>query len=196
MLHKQLWYKSAIIYCLDVETFQDSNADGIGDFPGLLSRLDYLSGLGINCIWLLPFYPTPNRDNGYDVKDYYSVDPRLGNLGEFVEFVQAAGERGMRVIIDLVINHTSIEHPWFQAARNDPDSKYRDYYVWSEEKPSNAQQGIVFPGEQESTWAYDEAADAYYFHRFYKQQPDLNIDNPAVQEEIFRIMTFWLELGV
>ena len=191
-----LWYKNAVIYCLDVEVFMDGNGDGVGDFQGLTQRLEYISGLGITCIWLQPFYPTPNRDDGYDVMDFYSVDPRLGNLGDFVEFTRHARERGLRVIIDLVVNHTSIQHPWFQAARNDKNSKYRDFYVWSESKPADADEGVIFPGVQESTWTYDEKAEAYYFHRFYKHQADLNITNPAVREEIYKIMGFWLELGV
>ncbi|MDY6782120.1 MAG: alpha-amylase family protein [Cyanobacteriota bacterium] len=191
-----LWYKNAVLYCLDVETYMDSNGDGVGDFPGLTQRLDYISGLGISCIWLLPFYPSPNRDNGYDVKDYYNVDPRLGTLGDFVEFTRQANERGIRVIVDLVINHTSTEHSWFQAACKNRNSKYRDFYVWSEEKPENAEEGVIFPGVQESTWTYNEQAGAYYFHRFYEHQADLNIANPALWEEIYKIMGFWLQLGV
>ena len=191
-----LWYKNAIIYCLDVEVFMDGNGDGIGDFEGLTQRLDYLVGLGVTCIWLQPFYPSPNLDDGYDVQDYYSVDPRLGSLGDFVEFTRYAKERGLRVIIDLVVNHTSIQHPWFQAARQDKNCKYRDFYVWSEEKPENAEEGIIFPGVQESTWTYDEQAEAYYFHRFYEHQADLNIANPAVRQEIYKVMGFWLQLGV
>lgn len=151
-----LWYKSAIIYCLDVENFIDGNGDGVGDFEGLTQRLDYLSGLGITCIWLMPFYPTPNLDKGYDIKDYYNVDPRHGTLGDFVEFMRQASDRGLRVIIDLVVNHTSIEHPWFQKARQDKHSKYRDFYVWSQEKPPDAEEGIVFPGVQTTTWTYDD----------------------------------------
>ncbi|HEY0738927.1 MAG TPA: alpha-amylase family protein [Herpetosiphonaceae bacterium] len=190
------WYENAIIYCLDVDTFQDGDDDGVGDFAGLTRRLDYLAGIGITCLWLLPFYPTPNRDNGYDVVDYYNVDPRLGTLGDFVEFMREARERGIRVIVDLVVNHTSDQHPWFQAACRDPHSKYRDFYVWSEEKPADAHEGVVFPGKQESVWTYSKEARAYYFHRFYEHQPDLNIGNPAVTEEIRKIMGFWLELGV
>ena len=193
---RHLWYKDAIVYCLDVETFQDANGDGIGDFPGLLRRLDYLDGLGINTVWLLPFFPTPNRDNGYDVIDYYSVDERLGTLGDFVEFMHAARERGIRVIIDLPVNHTSVQHPWFQRAREDPESRFHDYYVWSDERPDDAEEGMIFPGVQEEIWTYDRTAKKYYFHRFYKHQPDLNIANPAVRDEIMRIMGFWLELGV
>ncbi|HEV7345370.1 MAG TPA: alpha-amylase family protein [Devosia sp.] len=191
-----LWYKNAIIYCLDVETFMDSNGDGIGDFAGLAHRLDYLERLGVTCIWLNPFYPSPNRDNGYDVTDYYSVDPRYGSLGDFVEFMHAANDRGMRVIVDLVVNHTSTDHPWFQSARSDPDSPFRDWYVWSKEKPENIEEGIVFPGVQEAIWTYDRTAKAWYLHRFYKHQADLNVANPAVRAEIFKIMGFWLALGV
>ncbi|WP_448266781.1 alpha-amylase family protein [Nostoc sp. DSM 114159] len=191
-----LWYKSAVIYCIDVETFMDGNGDGIGDFEGLIDRLDYIAGLGINCIWLMPFYPTPNRDNGYDVTDYYSVDPRLGTLGDFVEFLRQANDRGMRVIVDLVINHTSTDHPWFKAACKDPHSKYRNYYIWSEEKPADAESGIIFPGYQQSTWTYNEEAGAYYFHRFFEYQADLNIGNPQVREEFDKIMGFWLQLGI
>jgi len=191
----RLWYKNAIIYELDVEKFQDSNGDGIGDFIGLTNRLEYLASLGVTCLWLNPFFPTPNRDNGYDITEYYSVDPRLGTLGDFVEFLQQAGNYGIRVVIDLVINHTSIEHPWFQQARQDKNSKYRDYYVWEDEKPEDPV-GVVFPGPQESTWTYDETAGQYYFHRFYKHQPDLNISSEGVREEIQKIMGFWLQLGI
>ncbi|HEX6293261.1 MAG TPA: alpha-amylase family protein [Herpetosiphonaceae bacterium] len=190
------WYENAIIYCLDVDTFQDSDGDGDGDFAGLTKRLDYLAGLGVTCIWLLPFYPSPNRDNGYDVTEYYGVDPRLGTLGDFVEFMREARERGMRVIVDLVVNHTSDQHPWFQAACRDKRSPFRDFYVWSEEKPADAHEGVVFPGKQDAVWTYSEEAGAYYFHRFYEHQPDLNINNPAVRAEIFKIMGFWAELGV
>jgi maltose alpha-D-glucosyltransferase/alpha-amylase len=191
-----LWYKNAVVYCVDVETYLDANGDGVGDFEGLTRRLDYLAGLGVTCIWLLPFYPTPNRDNGYDIMDFYSVDPRLGTLGDFVEFEHQARMRGIRVIIDLVVNHTSDQHPWFQAARADPDSRYRDYYVWSEVRPENAEQGVVFPGVQEAIWTHDEVAKAWYHHRFYHHQPDLNMSSPAVREEIRKVMGFWLELGV
>lgn len=191
-----LWYKNAIIYCLDVEVYMDGNGDGIGDFIGLIKRLDYIAGLGITCIWLMPFYPSPNLDNGYDITDYYSVDPRLGTLGDFVEMTRQANHRGIRVIVDLVINHTSVDHPWFQAACQDKHSKYRDFYVWSEEKPKDAKDGIIFPGYQESTWTYRQEAGAYYFHRFYEHQADLNIANPEVREELFKIMGFWLQLGV
>jgi maltose alpha-D-glucosyltransferase/alpha-amylase len=184
------------VYCIDVETYADSNGDGVGDFAGLGERLDYLAGLGVTCIWLLPFYPSPNRDNGYDITDYYGVDPRHGTLGDFVELTHRARDRGIRVIVDLVVNHTSVDHPWFQAARSDPRSPYREYYIWSETKPKEAGEGIVFPGVQRAIWSYDRAARAYYHHRFYEHQADLNMANPAVREEIRKVMGFWLELGV
>jgi maltose alpha-D-glucosyltransferase/alpha-amylase len=191
-----LWYKNAVFYCLDVGTFMDANGDGIGDFEGLLRRLDYLAGLGINCLWLQPFQPSPNHDDGYDTADYYAVDAHHGSLGDFAEFTQQARQRGIRVIIDLVINHTSDKHPWFQAARKDENSRFRHYYYWSKKKPPGADKGMVFPGVQKTTWSYDKEARAYYHHRFYSFQPDLNTENPAVQEEIRKIMGFWLALGV
>jgi maltose alpha-D-glucosyltransferase / alpha-amylase len=191
------WYKNAIIYALDVETFMDSDGDGIGDFQGLIDRLDYLAGLGVTCLWLLPFYPTPNRDDGYDVADYYGIDPRLGSLGDFVVFLREARERGIHVIVELVVNHTSTDHEWFQRARRDPNGKYRDFYIWTEHPPEHERRGgLVFPGEQVSNWEYDEEAGAHYWHWFYAHQPDLNTGNPAVREEIKKIMGFWLELGV
>jgi len=191
-----LWYKNAVVYCLSVETFMDANGDGIGDFQGLQRRLDYLSGLGVSAIWLMPFQTSPGRDDGYDVSDYYNVDPRYGTLGDFVEFTHGAKQRGIRVLIDLVVNHTSSEHPWFQDARSDPKSRYRDWYVWSDKKPANANEGMVFPGVQKTTWTYDDKAKQYYFHRFYEFQPDLNTSNPHVQAEILKIMGFWIQLGV
>jgi maltose alpha-D-glucosyltransferase/alpha-amylase len=191
-----LWYKNAIVYCLSVGTYLDTNADGVGDFQGLLRRLDYLQGLGVTAIWLLPFQRSPGRDDGYDISDYYAVDPRYGSLGDFVEFTQGCRQRGLRVLIDLVVNHTSDQHPWFQEARKDSKSKYRDWYVWSKKKPRNANKGMVFPGVQKSTWNYDDVAKAWYFHRFYDFQPDLNTLNPEVQSEILKIMGFWLQLGV
>jgi maltose alpha-D-glucosyltransferase/alpha-amylase len=191
-----LWYKNAIVYCLSVGTYLDTNADGVGDFQGLLRRLDYLQGLGVTAIWLLPFQRSPGRDDGYDISDYYAVDLRYGSLGDFVEFTQGCRQRGLRLLIDLVVNHTSDQHPWFQEARKDPKSKYRDWYVWSKKKPRNADKGMVFPGVQKSTWNYDDVAKAWYFHRFYDFQPDLNTSNPEVQAEILKIMGFWLQLGV
>jgi maltose alpha-D-glucosyltransferase / alpha-amylase len=191
-----LWYKNAIIYCVSVGTFMDTNRDGIGDFQGLTRRLDYLNGLGVTTVWLMPFQPTPFRDDGYDVADYYGVDRRYGTIGDFVEFTHAAKQRGMRVLIDLVVNHTSDEHPWFQEARRDPKSKYRDWYIWAKNRPANADKGVVFPGVQKSTWSYDKKAKAWYFHRFYDFQPDLNTAHPEVQAEILKIMGFWIQLGV
>ena len=190
------WYQNALIYCLDVKTFADGNGDGIGDFVGLREKLSYLAGLNIDCVWLQPFFPSPMRDNGYDITDYYNVDPRFGTLGDFVEFARSARNKGLRVMIDLVVNHTSIDHPWFQAARSDPHSPFRDYYVWSDTKPEDAAEGTVFPGEQNTTWTWDREAKAYYFHRFYDHQAELNIANPAVRREIEKITGYWLQLGV
>jgi maltose alpha-D-glucosyltransferase / alpha-amylase len=193
---KDLWYKNAVIYCLSVGTFMDANGDGIGDFQGLMRRLDYLHGLGITTIWLMPFQPSPQRDDGYDISDYYGVNSRYGTLGDFVEFTHGAKQRGIRVLMDLVVNHTSNQHLWFQEARRDPDSKYRDWYIWSRKKPTHSNKGMVFPGIQKSTWSYDKEAHAWYFHRFYDFQPDLNTSNPHVQAEILKIMGFWIQLGV
>jgi maltose alpha-D-glucosyltransferase/alpha-amylase len=193
---KDLWYKNAVIYCLSVGTYMDANGDGIGDFQGLMRRLDYLHGLGVTALWLMPFQTSPGRDDGYDVSDYYGVNPGYGTLGDFVEFTHAASQRGIRVIIDLVVNHTSNEHRWFQEARRKPNSKYRDWYVWSKKRPPRANKGMVFPGVQKSTWSYDGLARQWYFHRFYDFQPDLNTSNPEVQAEILKIMGFWIQLGV
>jgi maltose alpha-D-glucosyltransferase/alpha-amylase len=195
-LINDLWYKNAIVYCLSVGSFMDSDGDGIGDFKGLMRRLDYLQGLGITAIWLMPFQPSPGRDDGYDVTDYYAVDSRYGTLGDFVEFAHGCKQRGIRVLIDLVVNHTSDSHSWFREARSSPESKYRDWYVWSKKKPKNITDGVVFPGVQKSTWTYDQIAKSYYFHRFYEFQPDLNTANPEVQAEILKIMGFWIQLGV
>ncbi|HEV8460870.1 MAG TPA: alpha-amylase family protein [Gaiellaceae bacterium] len=189
------WYKDALIYELSVRTFADANGDGIGDFRGLTRRLDYLAGLGVTAVWLLPFQPSPWRDDGYDITNYYGVDPAFGDLGDFVRFVEHARDRGLRVLIDLVLNHTSNEHPWFQAARAG-DRAFRDFYVWSKTKPPDATKGIVFPGVQKTTWSYDRAAKQYYFHRFYDFQPDLNIANPAVRDEMEKIIGFWVNLGI
>src|ERR1700735_5401474 len=191
-----LWYKNAVIYCLSVATYLDANGDGVGDFSGLVRRLDYLSGIGVTAIWLMPFQTSPGRDDGYDVSNYYEVCPRYGTLGDFVEFTHAAEQRGIRVIIDLVVNHTSDQHAWFKEARRDPKSSYRDWYVWAKTRPPTANKGMVFPGIQKSTWAFDSVARAWYFHRFYDFQPDLNTSNPEVQAEILKIMGFWLQLGV
>ncbi|MGA2728864.1 MAG: alpha-amylase family protein [Terracidiphilus sp.] len=191
-----LWYKNAVVYCLSVATYMDANGDGVGDFKGLVRRLDYLQGMGITAVWLMPFQPSPCRDDGYDIADYYNVDPRYGTLGDFVEFTHGCKQRGIRVLIDLVVNHTSNEHPWFRAACRDSKSSYRDWYVWSAKKPKGANVGMVFPGVQKSTWTWAKNARAYYFHRFYDFQPDLNTAHPEVQAEILKIMGFWLQLGV
>ncbi|MCX4919373.1 alpha-amylase family protein [Streptomyces sp. NBC_00687] len=191
-----LWWKNAVVYCLDVETYQDGNGDGIGDFAGLTQRIDHLVRLGVTCLWLMPFYPTRERDDGYDITDFYGVDPRLGTLGDFTEFVRTAKDRGIRVIADLVVNHTSEDHPWFKDARSSRDSAHRDWYVWQDEPPEDGPQGVVFPDAEDSLWEYDEGSGQYYLHRFYKQQPDLNVANPAVRDEIARVMGFWTQLGL
>lgn len=192
-----LWYKNAIIYSLDIETFMDSNNDGVGDIKGLKHRLEYLSNLGITCIWLLPFYDSPNKDNGYDVRDYFQVNPKYGDLGHFAELVDTASELGIRIIVDLVVNHTSNKHPWFKEARKDKNSRYRDFYIWMDKKPKEGDKNVIFGKHQgNSNWEYDKKAEAYFYHTFYPFQPDLNISNPAVQKEIERIMHFWLKLGV
>ncbi len=190
-----LWYRNAIVYCLSVETFMDGNGDGCGDFEGLSRRLDYLDSLGVDVLWLAPFQPSPNRDNGYDVSDFYGVDPRFGSSGDFVEFVHQAESRGIRVLIDLVVNHTSDRHPWFVDGRRRGSPRH-DWYVWSRKRPPNWESGMVFPGVQKTTWTRDAEAREYYFHRFYDFQPDLNMDNPRVRDEVRRIMGYWLQLGV
>ncbi|MGN6374514.1 MAG: alpha-amylase family protein [Sphingomonas sp.] len=191
-----LWYKNAIIYSMSLESFLDADGDGIGDLEGATRRLDYLQGLGITAIWLAPFQPSPRRDGGYDIADFYGVDPRYGSLGDFVEFTRGAEERGIRVMMDLVINHTSDEHPWFKAACADPQSRFRDFYIWADKKPKGGDDGVVFPGVQKSTWTYNRQAKAWYFHKFRSFQPDLNISNPEVRAEMLKIVGFWLELGV
>jgi len=193
---EDLWYKNAVIYALTLESFMDGNGDGIGDFEGLMRRLDYLESLGIDAIWLGPFQTSPDRDEGYDIADFYSVAEHFGSNGDFVEFMQRANSRGIRVVIDLVVNHTSDKHQWFREARSDRDSRFRDWYVWSEKRPKNWKQGMVFPGVQKSTWTRDPEAGEYYYHRFYDFQPDLNMDNDDVRTEVRRIMGYWLALGV
>ncbi|HKD97849.1 MAG TPA: alpha-amylase family protein [Micromonosporaceae bacterium] len=190
------WYDEAVIYCVDVDSFADSDADGVGDFRGLIGRLGYLHRLGVSCLWLNPINPSPHRDDGYDISDFYAVDPALGSLGDFAELLHEASNVGIRVIIDLVVNHTSDQHPWFLSACGSPDSPYRDWYVWSDTEPPDRYEGIVFPGEQTETWTYHRSARAWYYHRFYDFQPDLNMANPAVRAEIRKIMGFWLQLGV
>lgn len=190
-----LWWKTAVVYCLDIETYMDWDGDGRGDIRGLAHRIDHLADLGVTCLWLMPFYPTPGKDDGYDITDYYGVDPRLGDLGEFVELIRTAEDRGMRVIVDLVVNHTSDQHPWFRESRSRIDSPKRDYYLWRDEPPKNQPEN-VFPGEESGVWELDEKTGQYFLHSFYRHQPDLNIANPQVRDEIARIMGFWLELGV
>ncbi|MFI6738757.1 alpha-amylase family protein [Nonomuraea sp. NPDC050451] len=191
-----VWWKNAVIYCLDVETFKDGNDDGVGDFRGLTQQVDYLAGLGVTCLWLMPFFPTPNRDDGYDITDFYRIDPRLGTLGDFVEFMRTAHDRGLRVIADLVVNHTSDQHPWFVEARSSRDSPMRDWYVWSDTPEPDDPSQIVFPDKENSIWQYDEGSGQYYLHSFYRHQPDLNVGNPEVRDEITRVLGFWMELGL
>jgi len=191
-----LWWKNAVIYCLDVETFLDWDGDGIGDIRGLTERIDYLAGIGVSCLWLMPFQPSPNRDDGYDITDYYGVDPRLGSLGDFVTLIRTAKDRGMRVIIDMVVNHTSDKHPWFREARSSPDNRFRDFYVWRDRPTRTSKASIVFPDAEDSIWAFDEKAGQWFLHHFYSHQPDLNIGNERVRDEIAKIAGFWLELGV
>lgn len=190
-----LWWKTAVFYNLDVKTYLDADDDGVGDLRGLAQRLDHLAELGVTCLWLAPFYPSPQRDNGYDIEDYYGVDPRYGSLGDMVEVLRTAHDRGMRVIVDLVVNHTSDRHPWFQQARQSPDSRYRHYYQWSDEVPDDAP-ASMFPDVEDGVWFFDEAAGQYYKHSFYRHQPDLATDHPEVREEIAKVIGFWLELGV
>lgn len=190
-----LWWKTSVVYCLDVETYLDHDGDGVGDFAGLAQRIDYLADLGVTCLWLMPFYPTADRDDGYDVTDFYGVDPRLGTHGDVVEVIRTARDRGIRVIVDLVVNHTADTHPWFVAARRSRNSRYRDYYVWRDEPPAN-NVNTVFPGEETTLWELDEKSGQYYLHTFYRHQPDLNIGNPAVRDEIAKTIGFWLQLGI
>ena len=192
-----LWYKDAIIYSLHVKTFFDSNGDGIGDFPGLAAKLDYLERLGVNCLWLLPFYVSPLRDDGYDIAHYERVDPRYGTLDDFVAFLDAAHRRNIRVITELVVNHTSDAHPWFQAARRaTTGSAKRDFYVWSDTDQRYLGARVIFRDVESSNWAWDPVARAYYWHRFFSHQPDLNFDNPRVRRAVLKVMRFWLDLGV
>jgi trehalose synthase len=183
-----LWWKNAVVYCLDLETFT-GGGDRCGSIEGLIERLDHVAGLGATCVWLMPLYPTPNQDDGYDIADYLGVDPRLGDLGDVVEALRHAADRGLRVLADLVVNHTSIEHPWFQAARADRSSPYRRYYVWSDDPGSEK-------GTTADNWTYDERAREHYLHRFAPFQPDLDVTNPAVRHEIAKTVGFWLKLGV
>ncbi|MFP5416079.1 MAG: alpha-amylase family protein [Actinomycetes bacterium] len=191
-----LWWKTAVFYCLDVETFFDSDNDGVGDFDGLSARIDYLAELGVTCLWLMPFYPTAERDDGYDIIDFCAVDPRLGSFGDVVELIRTAKDRGMRVIADLVVNHTSAKHPWFKAARSSKDNPYRDFYVWRDTPPPDTSKQVVFPDQEDSLWELDEKTGEWYLHNFYKHQPDLNVTNPRVQDEIKKVIGFWMQLGL
>jgi len=193
---ENFWFKNSVIYNLEVGVFKDSDGDGRGDFNGLTQKLDYLKSLGIDAIWLAPFQPSPGMDDGYDVADFYGVDPKFGTVGDFSEFMYQAQKRGIRVIIDLVINHTSDQHPWFQNSRSAKDSKYRDWYVWSKERPKDWNVGMVFPGVQNEVWSLDAKTNEYYYHRFYKFQPDLNFSNPKVMQESQRIIGYWLNQGI
>lgn len=191
-----LWWKSAVIYCLDIETFLDTTGDGIGDLTGLARRIDYLAELGINCLWLMPFYPSPDRDDGYDITDFYGVDPRLGNHGELVEVIRTAHDRGIKVIADLIVNHTSDQHPWFSASRRSKTNPHREFYVWRDTAPPDTSAQVVFPDQEQSIWTLDEHTGEWYLHHFYAHQPDLNLDHPPVVDELLRIIGFWLELGI
>ena len=191
-----LWYKDAIFYELYIRAFCDGNADGHGDFMGLTARLDYLQDLGVNCLWLLPMYPSPLLDDGYDIADYVNIHPDYGTLDDWKTFIKEAHQRGLRVIVDLVLNHTSDQHPWFQAARSSPNSPYRDYYVWSDTDQKYRDARIIFVDTETSNWTWDKVAGQYYWHRFFSGQPDLNFDNPAVQQAMLDVLKFWLELDI
>jgi maltose alpha-D-glucosyltransferase / alpha-amylase len=190
------WYKRAVFYEVLVRSFHDHNGDGTGDLKGLTSKLDYLQWLGIDCIWLPPFFKSPLRDGGYDVSDYTDVLPEFGDLGDFVAFVEQAHSRGIRVIIDVVVNHTSDQHPWFQASRSDPEGPYGDYYTWADDDKQFADARIIFVDTETSNWTFDPVRKQYYWHRFFSHQPDLNYENPRVQEEILAALRFWLDLGI
>ena len=190
-----LWWKNAVVYCVDAEMFLDSDGDGCGDLVGLIERIDYLAGMGVSCLWLMPFYPSVQLDDGYDITDFYGIDERLGTAGDFAELIRTAADRGIRVIADLVVNHTSDQHPWFQAGR-DPDSPFHDFYVWADEKPEEKPGDVVFPDQEKSNWEYDRKAKQWYLHRFYSHQPDLNVANPAVRDEIAQVVGYWLQQGL
>jgi maltose alpha-D-glucosyltransferase/alpha-amylase len=196
MQDNPLWYKDAIIYELYVRAFCDSNGDGQGDLPGVIAKLDYLKNLGVDCIWLLPIYPSPLKDDGYDIADYYGVISEYGKINDFRTLIEEAHARGIRIIADLVLNHTSDQHPWFQKARSDPNSPYRDYYVWSDTDQKYKDTRIIFVDTEDSNWTWDEEAGRYFWHRFYSSQPDLNYDNPEVRQEMKNVMKFWLDMGI
>src|SRR5271170_1361506 len=191
------WYKSGVIYEVHVRAFYDANGDGTGDFRGLTEKLDYIKELGITAIWLLPFYPSPLKDDGYDIADYCNVHPMYGRLSDFKDFLKEAHQRGLRVITELVLNHTSDQHPWFQRARHaKPGSRQREFYVWSDTPDKYKEARIIFKDFQTSNWTWDPVAQAYYWHRFYSHQPDLNFDSPLVRRAMFRAVDFWLDQGV
>lgn len=196
MTKNQQWYKNAIFYQVYPRSFMDSNGDGYGDFQGIISRLDYIRDLGVDCIWLQPTYPSPLRDDGYDISDYTGVYEPFGTIADFKRLVAEVHRRGMYLISDLVINHCSSDHPWFQAARNDPSSKYYDYFVWSDDPNKYSEARIIFVDSQKSNWTFDEKVGKYFWHRFYPTQPDLNFDNPEVREEMKNVLRFWLDLGI
>ena len=191
-----LWYKDAVFYELHVKTFADSNGDGIGDFPGLTARLDYLRDLGVDCLWLLPMYPSPLRDDGYDIADYLAIHPAYGSMDDFRAFLAAAHQRGLRVLIELVLNHTSDQHLWFQQSRSARSNPWRSWYVWSDTDQRYRDVRIIFQDTEKSNWAWDERSGQFYWHRFFSHQPDLNFDEPLVREEIWKVMKFWMDLGV
>lgn len=190
------WYKDAVFYELHVRTFYDSTGDGIGDFAGLTQKLDYLQGLGIDCIWLLPFFPSPLRDDGYDVSDFYNIHPDLGTIEDFKHFTEEAHKRGLRVICDMVFNHVSNEHQWFQEARSDPKNPKRDWFVWADDDKQYSNVRIIFTDTETSNWTWDPVAKQYFWHRFFSNQPDLNFDNPEVREEIKKVISYWMDLGL
>jgi maltose alpha-D-glucosyltransferase / alpha-amylase len=196
MQSSPLWYKDAVIYELHVRAFYDSDGDGAGEFKGLTNKLDYLKDLGVSAVWLLPFYPSPWRDDGYDISDYAGIHPAYGTLDDFRAFLEEAHRREIRVITELVLNHTSDQHPWFQQARSSRDNPKRDWYVWSETPDRYKEARIIFTDTEQSNWAWDMSSKSYYWHRFFSHQPDLNYDNPAVREEMWNVMKFWLDMGV
>src|SRR6476620_9134782 len=192
-----LWYKDAIIYQVHVRAFHDSDGDGYGDFRGLSRKLDYIEDLGVTAMWVMPFYPSPLRDDGYDIADYTDIHPQYGNLADFREFMAEAKRRGIRVITELVVNHTSDQHPWFQRARRAPrGSPERDFYVWTDDPGKYGETRIIFTDYEPSNWTFDHVAGQYYWHRFFHHQPDLNFDNPAVHDAVFKVCDFWMAAGV
>jgi len=195
-MDEYLWFKNAVFYQIYIRAFYDSNGDGIGDLNGIAQKMDYLQEFDVDCIWLMPFYPSPLKDDGYDIVDYYNIHPDYGTLDDFKALLRSAHDRGIRVITDLVLNHTSDQHPWFQSARTDRRSPYRDYYVWDDSDTKYSDARIIFLDTEKSNWSWDESAGQYFWHRFYTCQPDLNFDNPRVQDEMINVMKFWLDLGV